>query len=192
MEKASSLGSFWWFRLPQLTSCKECVSTVMLCIVIVCILPGKFILEQKIGKKNLSLLHFQQNYVKISKCTHRMVEIFHGFKLNTLISQPLKWPPCWFRRARHDGWHTFFKVNANEFSIVSYPKNDLNDVSSGNLNSQKDHELKVKSFSRPAYYFSSQNVLNFTIMSQLKWLHVHFKLNGLSWTLRTTSPGHRC
>ena len=38
---------------------KECMSTVMLCIVIVYILPGKFTVEQKIGKKNLSLLRFR-------------------------------------------------------------------------------------------------------------------------------------
>ena len=34
---------------------KECVSTVVLCIVIVYILPGKFILQQKIGMKNISI-----------------------------------------------------------------------------------------------------------------------------------------
>ena len=38
-----------------------------------------------------------------------MVEIFHGFKLKALISQLLKWLLFWCRRARHDGWHTFFK-----------------------------------------------------------------------------------
>ena len=48
--------------------CKECVSTVMLCTVLVHILPGKFILLQKIGKKNISSLHFHKNYVRMSKC----------------------------------------------------------------------------------------------------------------------------
>ena len=39
---------------------------------------------------------------------------------------------------------TSFKSNANEFSIFCIvPKNDLNGVSSCNLNTKKDHENKV-------------------------------------------------
>ena len=42
-------------------------------IVIVYILPAKFNLQQKMGKKNNSLLHFHQKYVTMSKCIPTMV-----------------------------------------------------------------------------------------------------------------------
>lgn len=58
----------------------EWVSTVILCIVTAQISPGKFILYsygKKIAIKNVSLMHFQCKYVKISKYTHRIVEILY-------------------------------------------------------------------------------------------------------------------
>ena len=47
---------------------------------------------------------------------------------------------------------TSFKGNANEISFVSSYKNDLNDVSSSNFNSQKDQEDEV---------FLQENMLHF-------------------------------
>ena len=68
--------------------------------------------------------------------------------------------------------NSVINVNAIEFSIVSCPKNDLNDVSFGNLKSQKDHKVEI---------FVKNNMLHFVL--KCTYFCKYVKTQMIAWAI---------